>query len=183
MERIAVYYTDKYSGSGSHDLLLIAASLYSGIAKEQLCLESIRGKKPFFISHPHIHFSISHSGSIWMCAFADNEVGADIQLISGERQWVKLAERFFNSREADDVSTSGDKRAVFSRIWSRKEAVVKLFGIGIDGKFATFDSRSDIVNFSGKDVFVKDINLPISDDYSASIAYLKNFEVELHKLT
>ena len=37
--------------------------------------------KPFFPDFPHIHFNLSHSGGLALCALSDGEVGVDIELV------------------------------------------------------------------------------------------------------
>ncbi len=183
MKRIQLYYTDSYCGKGSHELLKRAASLYSGINADCFEVEGERGKKPYFISHPDIHFSISHSESIWICAFCEAEVGVDVQIMSRERPWEKLAGRFFCAEEADAVIRADNAADAFSEIWSRKEAVVKLFGIGIDGMFTSFSTVGDSVRFGERNVFVRDLRLDIQETHSASVACCEEFEAEIHKLT
>ncbi len=183
MKKITLYYTDSYDGKSSHDLLFSAVSMYANVSTDDLVLHSEHGKKPYFESHPHIHFSISHSGSIWMCAFAEDEVGADVQIITEDRPWIKLAERFFHPHEADEVSCSDNAAVTFGKIWSRKEATVKLFGIGIEGRFTTFDSRYDAIRFMDSDVHLKSIQLNPKENHAAALACCEDFEIEIHKFT
>lgn len=182
MKKIVLYYTDCYCGKESHGLLTRAASLYSSMPADSFQIASIRGKKPYFSNYPDIHFSISHSENLWICAFAEDEVGVDVQILSSDRPWLKLAERFFSTEEADSVKNSDNAAATFSRIWSRKEAVVKLLGIGIDRRFTSFSTLSDYIRFEDKDIFLRDFVLDIPQIHSAAIACFNNFELEIHKL-
>ena len=182
MKKIVLYYTDRYCGKGSHQLLMRAASLYSSLPVDSFQIVSILGKKPYFSNYPEIHFSISHSENLWICAFAEDEVGVDVQILSSDRPWSKLAERFFSTEEADTVKNANDTASTFSRIWSRKEAVVKLLGIGIEGSFATFSTLSDTLRFKDEDIFLRDFVPDIRKNLSAAIAYFHNFELEILKL-
>lgn len=180
MKSIKLYYTDNYDGKSSHELLLRAAALYSGEDANSFAPVFSRGKKPYFSFRPDIHFSISHSGSIWLCAFSEIEVGADVQIIAGERPWEKLAARFFHPSESDAVKRSSAPCDTFTDIWSRKEAVVKLLGIGIDGKFTTFDSKKDTVWLMNTNIYVKSIQLDLPTRHSAAIACLDDLDVRLY---
>ena len=183
MKKIVLYYTDSYLGNGSHDLLLRAASLYSSLPQDSFQIISEHGKKPYFGNYPDIHFSISHSENIWLCAFAEDEVGVDVQVMSHDRPWTKLAERFFSADESALVRNADSPSVTFSRIWSRKEAVVKLLGVGINGLFTSFCSLGDTVRFMERDVLVRDFEIDTRESHSAAIAYPYDFEFETHKLT
>lgn len=182
MKKILLYYTDRYLDEKSHDLLLCAASLYSSLPQDSFQIISEHGKKPYFGNYPDIHFSISHSENIWLCAFAEDEVGVDVQVMSHDRPWTKLAERFFSTNESALVRNADSPSATFSRIWSRKEAVVKLFGVGINGLFTSFCSLGDTVQFMEKNAVVQDFALDTRESHSAAIAYSDDFELEIHKL-
>jgi phosphopantetheinyl transferase len=96
--------------------------------------------KPSFLDLTEIHFSISHSGSIWGCAFENTPIGFDLEDMnrikgkkdqdlkhgSGER-WQKIARRFFTSEECEFVRKGG--KEAFFRLWVRKEAYVKYKGL------------------------------------------------------
>lgn len=98
-----------------------------------LCFgEGIHGK-PYLKAYPELHFSLSHSGSIAVCALAGQEVGADIQQFGQIRKG--LAERFFSSedllliREWEEYGIRREE--IFFRIWTIKEAYMKLTGEGM----------------------------------------------------
>ncbi len=90
--------------------------------------------KPYFENVP-VHFSISHSGQMWICLMAEFEVGADIQ----EEKDVKapdIAGRFFTGDEADYINLRGAD--AFFDIWVRKEAYIKYTGNGISEGLDSF---------------------------------------------
>ncbi|MBE6627256.1 MAG: 4'-phosphopantetheinyl transferase superfamily protein [Ruminococcaceae bacterium] len=182
MKKISLYYTDSYNGKDSHKLLLSAASLYTSLPKDSFQLSSERGKKPYFNNYPNIHFSISHSGKLWICAFGVDEVGADVQVDDGKRDRARLADRFFSSDEAEWVKNHERPNHAFCRIWSRKEAAVKMCGIGIDGRFNRFSSVSDITEIDGKRAIILDFSLPTEIAHYAAIAYCDSFEIELKRI-
>lgn len=80
--------------------------------------------KPFF-DGGDVHFSVSHSGSIWACLMGKQPVGLDIQEKKPAR-WKNIAERFFTEAERDFVARKGED--AFWRIWVAKEAYVKYLG-------------------------------------------------------
>ncbi len=98
--------------------------------------------KPYFSDHYGIHFSLSHSGSVWGCAFDTAPVGFDLEDMtrlrvkkskeaeSGkEQRWCRIARRFFTPKECEYVMAGGEE--AFFRLWVRKEAYLKYKGTGL----------------------------------------------------
>ncbi|TCL60107.1 4'-phosphopantetheinyl transferase [Kineothrix alysoides] len=90
--------------------------------------------KPYFNNYPDIYFSLSHSGDYVICAISEEEVGADIQ----EHRKVKsgIAARFFSGEDKKTLEQAGaaggmNSVEVFFRMWSIKEAHMKLTGKGM----------------------------------------------------
>ncbi len=175
--KVSVYYT-KAGGEDSHALLIKSARLFS--EEENLTLVSEYGKKPYFASGP-VKFSLSHSGNIWVCAMAYDEVGLDFQLCSSRANLERVARHYFHPREyeayLDGVS--------FYRIWTAKEAAVKLTGWGIDGRFARFDSTKIPIE---AEEFPSAVNLkyireiPSTERYFCSLASYEKAEVEIFEI-
>lgn len=94
--------------------------------------------KPFFSNYPDIHFSVSHSGSVWGCAIDESPVGFDLEDLTyrnrGQVPWEnsiheRIAKRYFNIDESLWMMTKETKD--FFRLWSRKEAYGKYLGSGL----------------------------------------------------
>ena len=96
--------------------------------------------KPYFPNLPDLHFSVSHSGEIFVCALSDFPVGVDIQEYKKRpdeaERCRKIAARFFHFDEVDALDA--DTVSAFYNIWTAKEAYVKFTGDGIDGDFSAF---------------------------------------------
>ena len=87
--------------------------------------------KPFLSSRPDLFFSLSHCRSGAMCVVSRGNVGCDIE--SANRKVSEaVMRRCFNSRETRAVHASSNPSLEFARIWTRKEAVGKFLGCGID---------------------------------------------------
>lgn len=93
--------------------------------------------KPYLTdpAYAHVHFSLSHSGGRVCCAVGDVPLGIDIQKVRKTDDCTReknIAKRFFASCEYEELETlqvdpKGFVRE-FHRIWSIKEAYVKLQG-------------------------------------------------------
>ena len=85
------------------------------------------GGKPV-LSAGGIHFSVSHSGHIFACAVAEENLGLDIQVSDGKDR-TRLARRYFTEEEFQYIEDNGP--ASFYRLWTRKEAFSKFTGEGM----------------------------------------------------
>ena len=84
-----------------------------------------------------LQFSLSHSGTLAVCAVSDRAVGIDVE--QKKDVLLSVAKRCFTEAEQRYVfSTKDHRQARFLEIWTKKEAYVKLLGTGIKD-FLTFD--------------------------------------------
>lgn len=123
--------------------------------------ERAANNKPYFKDYPDIRFSISHSGGLVVLAMAETEVGIDVEEIK-ERNYTPIVNRQFSEgekREACDLTG-------FLRVWTRKEAYLKLTGEGLGG-LPNADVSSDVTLNGKKVVFTP---LEIFDGYVGAIA-------------
>lgn len=79
-----------------------------------------------------VQVNLSHSGDVAMVAVtASRPVGVDVQRIVPHLDAVAMARRYFPPAEAESVRAAPDpetRSALFARLWSRKEALVKAHG-------------------------------------------------------
>ena len=101
--------------------------------------------KPYFPNCPQIQFSISHSGSYWVCAMANEAIGVDLQqhvrlkdetIEAASVRFGKIAHRFFHPLEAGYVELN--RYSNFFDVWTARESYVKYTGQGIDADFSDF---------------------------------------------
>lgn len=87
--------------------------------------------KPYFPALPDFHFSLSHSGSMALCAVSALPLGCDIEQIRGDR--LSLAGRFFHPEECAWLRSfpAGERQAAFFAIWTGKESFIKAIGRGL----------------------------------------------------
>lgn len=90
--------------------------------------------KPFLPQEPRQQFSVSHTGPWYAVAFAlDEPLGLDIQTVRRGGREHLIMRRFFTPEERRLVQEHPDPAWAFSRLWSKKEALVKHTGQGIGG--------------------------------------------------
>ena len=173
---IKVYFCEHNDNTNSHELLFHAVLLHTGRADFPLRYE--RTKKPYFDSADAPKFSISHSGNYWICAMSDEEVGCDLQLHKQYPRYLTVAKRYFHENEIQKLTLRDDPCTVFFDIWSKKEAISKLSGEGINRNIKKIDSGNN-------EAFTKRLILPIESPYSAAIASyskISDYDIEIVKI-
>lgn len=110
------------------------------IDKEDVRFRVDKSGKPY-IEGIDVNFSISHSGTIALCAIADAPVGVDIEKIRDVD--LSVAKKHFAPDEQDYVFEKlGLSKQRFFEVWTRKEAYVKMIGKGIS-YFPEFSTMGD----------------------------------------
>ena len=82
--------------------------------------------KPYLKEKNDLYFTLSHSKHYVICAVADCEIGADIEPSSSARPAV--LRRCFSPEEQAWI---GEDPKRFARLWTMKEAYMKLTGTGL----------------------------------------------------
>ena len=85
--------------------------------------------KPFLVGYPHIHFNLSHCREAVICILSDQPVGIDIESIHTFKQ--PLVDYTMNEDEAHQIEQAVRPELEFIKLWTQKEAVLKLTGEGI----------------------------------------------------
>ncbi len=177
MTDVTIYSAPLPEGpEASHRLLRRAAALAAPQLTDCTLARQAQGK-PWFPAAPELHFSISHSGGRWVCAFADAPVGLDLQAHRPCRA-LALSRRFFAPEEAEWLRSRGE--SAFFDLWCAKESWLKYTGRGLsalpeaivlapDGQFpARPDARLQL--------------LPVFDGYSLCVCTKDATRVALREL-
>lgn len=115
-----------------------------GVADAEMDFAEGEHGKPFLPLRPDVQFSLSHSGTLAMCAVADKPVGCDVQRVSPRS--LRLAERFFSPAEQRvifSLPSDMEQQAMFYRIWTLKESFIKCIGLGLSMPLDSFDLFPD----------------------------------------
>lgn len=111
---------------------------------------------PYLPDHPELAVSISHCRTAVAVAVSpEGKVGIDVEC--RRKIGDGLMNRVCTADERAAVLASADPTMAFLQLWTRKEAVLKMRGTGIQG----FGSMVDAL--SAEDVVVTDIPCDISD--------------------
>ena len=87
-------------------------------------------KKPSLNDYPHIHFSLSHCKKAIGCFVSNKPCGLDIECLRPAKEM--LVRYCMNEEECQQIFSSPNPDAAFISLWTKKEAVFKLKGTGIN---------------------------------------------------
>ena len=124
----------------SDKLLSLTAGLLIRAEVGDLPLSVSEHGKPYAVGSDK-YFSVSHSKETAVIAVDDAEIGADVEQLH-DKDYLRLAERFYHPNELEAVRNAEDQIRAFTRIWTRKEAYLKQLGIGIATDLRAFDTTS-----------------------------------------
>lgn len=112
----------------------------AGMIPKQVEIRLGSNGKPYLAETDNVFFSLSHSGCYAMAAFADTEVGCDIEQITSIDE--KIARRFFSAYEVralESIQDEQERQALFFRYWTLKESYLKLTGEGLAMPLDSFE--------------------------------------------
>ena len=88
--------------------------------------------KPAIIGHPEIHFNLSHCRDAVACVVSDEPVGIDVESVREYRE--SLVRYTMNDDEVARIESADSPALAFIRLWTMKEAALKLIGTGISNE-------------------------------------------------
>ena len=102
--------------------------------------------KPYLVGEESLHFNLSHSEGMVMCAIAEKEVGCDVEKKAVLNR--RLAEYVMTEYELDQIyglERDMKQQEMFFRLWTLKESYMKAtgFGIGLEPKSFGMITRKD----------------------------------------
>ena len=130
------HFSDRLTCALAYKLLKDALKSEYGMEQVPEFSYSEHGK-PFFASHPDIHFNLSHCKKAVACALSPKPIGIDVERI---RPFDKeLAAYVCAPSELETLLNSPEPELEFTLLWTKKEALCKLRGDGLP-------SRTDLQN-------------------------------------
>ena len=126
-------------------LLKTYLAKYLNIAPSKIRICNGKNGKPYLygaVNDRDLRFNLSHSEDCALYAFARrNEIGVDIEKMQAFPEMSSLAERFFSKRECALINalSINDRVIAFFTFWTRKEAISKLTGNGLQQALEKLD--------------------------------------------
>ena len=141
-------------------VLLFLALQRCGYENEPEHIKKGKHGKPY-LEGVNFHFSLSHSGSYALCAYAEQNIGADLQQIKENppqktQKIVSKEEESFLSKQAEE-----ERKTLFFRLWARKESLMKWDGRGLQLplpqlSFVQNGQLQDFLIFEGKPLYFQE---------------------------
>ncbi len=103
---------------------------YLNVSPEAIEFEPGDNKKPFIKNAP-LFYNISHSGDRIVLAVSPSAVGIDTEQINLDFDFHDIMAEYFSPEEASFIAET-DSVSRFFRLWTRKEALTKATGKGLD---------------------------------------------------
>lgn len=161
----------------SHALLNRKISELLEIDFNKLKINYFDNKKPF-VEGSTIDFNLSHSSDYFAFTISIYEnlyVGVDIEVVRMNLEIEQIVHHYFHKNEISYILNSGSNNLTpnrrFYEVWTRKEAFLKMLGIGLSEKLSEIDmspgEREIIIqdnnsfdNHSFSNTYVYTLNLP-----------------------
>jgi len=97
--------------------------------------------KPALEAGAHIHFNMTHSGSLAAIAITvDCQIGLDLEQVCPLSDMQQVATHFFCSEETAEIMSlqPSERERAFFCCWTRKEAYIKAIGDGLSAPLDGF---------------------------------------------
>ena len=145
-----------YTSLSAGLLLMEAYRKIYGVSGQNISIEKGEYGKPYIVGNEEFKFNLSHSGDYVVIAYTKdkdvNALGIDIERIRSEESDMMVAHRFFTKDEIDYISDGlecSDQDTRFYKIWTMKEAYIKMTGKGLSTRLDSFNVYPDELKISG----------------------------------
>jgi 4'-phosphopantetheinyl transferase len=115
-------------------LVRTALSYYTGEnPRHWMFVRTERGKPSVSSPPTSLHFNLSHTSGLVVCAVARCELGVDAEEVNRSVEHLQLAQHFFAPAEVALLEELGPdpQRTMFFRLWTLKESLLKARGTGL----------------------------------------------------
>jgi 4'-phosphopantetheinyl transferase len=147
-------------------------SKYLSVNPLDISILAERGQKPFIgNTSSGIHFNISHSGEWVLIALGRHELGIDLEKINPEFDFDKLLENHFSEAEQTFIYAAADQVAAFYFLWTRKEALTKAWGTGLQESLKEVPALNADSSLNQQQKSWKLESFHLSALYPAALAY------------
>jgi len=183
---------DRYTYLFCHTLLRLFISKKLKIDPSEISVIYDKNNKPG-LKADSLFFNISHTREAFAFAISDHsKVGIDIEKVDRNIDFKSIINNFFSKEEREFILESPvDSRNRFFLLWTRKEAFLKVLGVGIINNLEDVEVFRDVNNLNMEnfgyladytaitDQFIYSIKL---QNYFISLATPQKVKINLHKL-
>ncbi len=165
----------------ARSILRVLSGHYTNQSPKQIQFTAGTNKKPILSGQTGWHINVSHSGNWILLTIGKVSVGVDVEQINPQFSFQDVLPMSFSPEEQAYIEAGTDARLKFYQLWTRKEALCKATGKGMDDDFWRLPSldgfhitESSLIGGTGN-WMVKSFNA--SSDCQAAIAYQETGEM------
>ncbi len=175
-----IFEKDKKEYTICRGVLRILLSKYLNIEPKKIMFNYNKYGKPSLNGNrSNIKFNVSHSKD--MCTIAinqNNDIGIDIEFINPKVDTDDIVKDFFSEYEIKNYFNIEKKERLkmFYKIWTRKESLIKAYGMGLSISLDSFDvdmkDENPEINWNKNLTEQKKFslyNIKISNDYCSAL--------------
>ena len=134
------YERDKISSLMTGLMARNIISRNTGIKKELLSFKANRFGKPYLNNITDYEFSVSHTHKKIIFADCNTRIGIDIEdLYQNVKEFENISKNNFTENEVMYILSSDNPNKEFIKVWTAKEAYVKMLGTGLATPLSSFD--------------------------------------------
>jgi 4'-phosphopantetheinyl transferase len=173
-----IFFKDQQIYLTSHIALRLILSKYLDIGPKFIEFQFNSYNKPYIRDCSELYFNLSHSGKLACIAVSTVEVGADIEYVSENFNYLEIVNNYFARKEVDLIDIqrdSANKSKMFFKIWTMKEALLKATGKGLTVDLPIINKQESYWQCTNPEYNIwqiKELEL-FYENYIASIAYPK----------
>lgn len=150
----------------------------TGLEIEKVFLDELPNKKPYLPSHPSVFFNVSHTEKYALIAIGDAILGVDIEQVNKDYDFMESLPHIFSEEEIDFVLKADNKAYLFYKFWTRKEAIVKATGKGIDDDFTKIPATDGLHHVNPKLIAnienLQVLSFELDEHHIGTLAYVGN---------
>ncbi len=107
---------------------------FIAIDVKKIIIAKTSSGKPYLVNNPHppLYFNSSDSDDLVLLAFSRTEIGVDIEYKCNKLLMDEISSTNFTRQEQMQLQLAPDPLDYFYTIWTRKEAILKAAGTGVN---------------------------------------------------
>jgi len=160
----------------SRAALRLIMGRYLNVNPTLIAIGADENKKPFIKNSP-LFYNMSHSGDWIIIAISASAIGIDTELVKNSFDFGNIINEYFDRKELDFINEKNSTER-FYMMWTRKEALTKATGQGLDENLKFIPSL-DGEYFINRNILSPKHNLAVfsfklANNYFASAAVSEN---------
>ena len=170
-------------------VLRFGLAIYLRKAPSAISIRIAERGKPY-VERGQVHFNISHCRSMGLLAFTSiGEIGVDVEEVRPAIDVMEIADKYFTANECAWIASADknlERSKRFTRLWTRKEAVLKATGKGVLDGLNSFDispPSNAVLSTSQEQQTLNVLDFEVTESIFAAIAGPDcNWDLETKKI-